>query len=936
MPIKEFPSVKQLISALLAAAIGLPAPAYDRGSQKLAAGNGAASSGRSHALRPSVEGVQAGLEEKLTQRDAAPPAGLEETGVEFRLEQRAFLERWQAEPMEEQARLAGSLARLLEKQAERITNLQRAALIHEIAMTESSAGYIGILGNMGYTPDSLLPLLASSLNVKEAKGSNPSRADIMMAARTFLRSSGIFTEQLIITESDIKRLGLDSIRLSAPGWPETSLVRAPDVEFLNRLLAAGQVPERISSGTAGGLPEIRWGPVEEETAVVGGKPVRIRTYTSFKAASPMAWMALGTQSGLGVEVYRPVIQEGSEHLPQVFETRLANNPPSFFTALKPVDQTALRTALSDSSQTAKDLELDTRAHELGHMEAERWFGKTGREFSGLCDAVETVARLRGVQWVFEPDSLLELLAQFAPEHGFYRRVEQLAEQDPQRAYRLLMLAWLNLTEGMQGDFSHGWSQQTVETQVLERLLEGGPAQLPAKIKSLLARLPFNPLADLAADLLPKLREHVQEPYQLAEILQKTARRGHEILLPPAGLEEGIQAKNWVLVLSHDRDALAEMSWNLGRVFGGTISPVQITDSVVDKLLKQLSRLAEVTVGHRPRAIFVHELGRYPTGDSVLKKLQAVGAPIVHLKEEAPSSQQFAELLREIERGPTLPNFLHLQEPVLAGRISFNVGVAEFTQTMTGWKQAIPEQSEYEGLIQAVVAMIQNGVDAVGFPKSLSDSYDEEDIFWVHKDASKKGHLDLADSIRLILLALMRIEKEGKTPAEIEVQTIHYKATPGSEKKSMALLIPHWAGLEERGWELLTEETVALDAAEPAAGLRVAVQENLRPALAGRFGEARLVTVSNEPEQAARALAELASDGRLAATLLDRMLFSDEMDALRILPAEHGPTFLIFPSEAHLFTPAVAAALLRLNLPANKLFLLKLRQDEFGTYLSVYA
>ncbi|MDO8730192.1 MAG: ATP-binding protein [Candidatus Omnitrophota bacterium] len=146
--------------------------------------------------------------------------------------------------------------------------------------------------------------------------------------------------------------------------------------------------------------------------------------------------------------------------------------------------------------------------------------------------------------------------------------------------------------------------------------------------------------------------------------------------------------------------------------------------------------------------------------------------------------------------------------------------------------------------------------------------------------------------------------------------------------------PTAAGVEEG--ELIAEETVAADAAELASGFRVAVQANLQPGLAGRFGEARLVTISNEPERAAQELKELAADESVAAILLDRMQFLDEKEVLRILPAEHGPAFLLFPVEAQLFTPAVAAALLRLQLPANGLFLLKLKQDELGTHLQVYA
>ncbi|MBI3615000.1 MAG: hypothetical protein HY211_00610 [Candidatus Omnitrophica bacterium] len=66
---RRFFSVLTILSFTLSQAF----PACDRGSQELAAGNGAASSGRSQALRPGIEGrSQSGLEEAIKETASAP------------------------------------------------------------------------------------------------------------------------------------------------------------------------------------------------------------------------------------------------------------------------------------------------------------------------------------------------------------------------------------------------------------------------------------------------------------------------------------------------------------------------------------------------------------------------------------------------------------------------------------------------------------------------------------------------------------------------------------------------------------------------------------------------------------------------------------------------------------------------------------------------
>ncbi|GEM_PF-4668732 len=69
----------------LSIALGAPAPTHDRGSQELAAGNGAASSSRSHALRPAgVEepSLKAGLEQALSAGGEEKPASRRKWTVE--------------------------------------------------------------------------------------------------------------------------------------------------------------------------------------------------------------------------------------------------------------------------------------------------------------------------------------------------------------------------------------------------------------------------------------------------------------------------------------------------------------------------------------------------------------------------------------------------------------------------------------------------------------------------------------------------------------------------------------------------------------------------------------------------------------------------------------------------------------------------------------
>ena len=69
----------RFLAALCAVAVAFPVPADDRGGQALAAGNGAASSSRSHALREIQEGSADSPVRRSLESQIRGAAGLEET-----------------------------------------------------------------------------------------------------------------------------------------------------------------------------------------------------------------------------------------------------------------------------------------------------------------------------------------------------------------------------------------------------------------------------------------------------------------------------------------------------------------------------------------------------------------------------------------------------------------------------------------------------------------------------------------------------------------------------------------------------------------------------------------------------------------------------------------------------------------------------------------
>ena len=135
-------------------------------------------------------------------------------------------------------------------------------------------------------------------------------------------------------------------------------------------------------------------------------------------------------------------------------------------------------------------------------------------------------------------------------------------------------------------------------------------------------------------------------------------------------------------------------------------------------------------------------------------------------------------------------------------------------------------------------------------------------------------------------------------------------------------------------DLVVDQTAA---AQPLQ-LEIAAHETLLGPLQDNFRGIPIRSVSAEQKQATETLKDFtAQDQIFRMIVLDQMLLDGPAQVSKILPNEHAPTFLLYGAETALFTPSVAAIILKLQLPINGLFLLKLRQDELGqTRLTIYA
>ena len=119
---------------------------------------------------------------------------------------------------------------------------------------------------------------------------------------------------------------------------------------------------------------------------------------------------------------------------------------------------------------------------------------------------------------------------------------------------------------------------------------------------------------------------------------------------------------------------------------------------------------------------------------------------------------------------------------------------------------------------------------------------------------------------------------------------------------------------------------------------IAAHETLLGSIQSNFRGIPIRSVSPNSEQAAEDLKDFTGQDQVnRMVVLDRMLLDEPAQVAKILPSQHAPTFLLYGAEVNLFTPAVAAAILKLQLPVNGLFLLRLRQDDLGqTRLTIYA
>ncbi len=140
-------------------------------------------------------------------------------------------------------------------------------------------------------------------------------------------------------------------------------------------------------------------------------------------------------------------------------------------------------------------------------------------------------------------------------------------------------------------------------------------------------------------------------------------------------------------------------------------------------------------------------------------------------------------------------------------------------------------------------------------------------------------------------------------------------------------------------EIVVEDLVVGQTTSPQPlRLEIAAHETLSGPIRNNFRGIPIRSVSAKLEEAAEDLKDFTvQDQVYRMVVLDRMLLDDPAQVAEILPSQHAPTFLLYGAEANLLTPAVAAAILKLQLPANGLFLVGLRQDGLGQIrLTIYA
>lgn len=126
-------------------------------------------------------------------------------------------------------------------------------------------------------------------------------------------------------------------------------------------------------------------------------------------------------------------------------------------------------------------------------------------------------------------------------------------------------------------------------------------------------------------------------------------------------------------------------------------------------------------------------------------------------------------------------------------------------------------------------------------------------------------------------------------------------------------------------EPFVEGVVVDSAARLPQNFGVAAHRDLRRPLVERFPGVTVLPLPHTREGVS-GLLERQAVGTL---FLDKGLFLDENEARDLLPLEHPPAFLIYSAEVGQLSEAVLATILRLNLPANGLFILRLRQDDMG-------
>lgn len=140
-------------------------------------------------------------------------------------------------------------------------------------------------------------------------------------------------------------------------------------------------------------------------------------------------------------------------------------------------------------------------------------------------------------------------------------------------------------------------------------------------------------------------------------------------------------------------------------------------------------------------------------------------------------------------------------------------------------------------------------------------------------------------------------------------------------------------------EIVVEDLAVGQPASPQPlQLEIAAHETLLGSVQSNFRGTPIRSVSANPERAKEDLEGFTVQDQIyRMVVLDRMLLDGPAQVAKILPGQHVPTFLLYGAEANLLTPAVATAILKLQLPADGLFLLRLRQDDLGqTRLTIYA